>query len=138
MKTKTHNIIALDVGEKRVGVALANTVARLPHPLTTLVRDTNFWDALAGVLGEHQPETVVVGLPRNLEGNDTLQTQETRSFVRELEQRLGYNVHLQDEALTSKKAEQYLNKYHKTYTRADIDARAAAFILEDYLTEESR
>src|SRR5688500_9684170 len=50
MQTTSHNIAALDVGEKRVGIAMTNTLARLPHPLITLNRGDTFWDELEKLL----------------------------------------------------------------------------------------
>ncbi len=130
-----HNIIALDVGDKRVGVAMTNSVARLPSPFVTLVRDEHFWQKLELLLREHDVEEVVVGLPRNLHGNDTEQTRLTRQFIAELEVRLGVKAVEQDEALTSKRAEAELDARGKPYDRGDVDALAATFILEDYLNE---
>jgi putative Holliday junction resolvase len=132
--TKTiHNILALDAGERRVGIAIANSLARLPSPLTTLERDSDFWDNLQSLVKTESIGLLVVGLPRNLDGNDTSQTRSSRKFAEEAAQRLGLKVELQDEAATSKLAEAELNRRGKRFEKAEVDALAAMFILEDYL-----
>lgn len=134
-QTKIRNIIALDVGSVRVGVARTNTLARLPQPLTTLKRGESFWDELEQLLEKEEVDDIVVGLPRNLQGDDTDQTKATKDFVTELQGHTPLPVHFQDEALTSKKAEQELAGRNKPYPKEAIDALAASYILDDYLRE---
>jgi len=126
-------ILALDVGNVRIGAALADAELRFANPLTTLSNDEHIWKALADVIQENQVETVVVGLPRSLQGHDTAQTQICRDFAENLSERLKIAVALQDEATTSVKAESELRSRGKPYEKADIDALAATYILEDYL-----
>lgn len=126
------NLIGLDVGERRVGVAIANSVARLPRPLTTLLNSENIWLELQQLIKSESVNLVVVGLPRNLSGDDTAQTLYAREFGGKLE---GVEVVFQDEALTSRKAEQELRDRGKPYEKGDIDSLAATYILEDYLTQ---
>lgn len=135
MQTTTNTILALDVGERRVGVAAANSVARLSRPVTTLLRGDNFWDELQKTIANEAADTLVIGLPRNLDGDDTAQTAAIRRFVDELKGRISLPVHLQDEALTSRQAEAELKARGKAYAKGDIDALAAVYILEDYLKE---
>jgi putative Holliday junction resolvase len=131
-----NNTMALDVGAQRIGVAVANAIARLPHPLITLTHDENIWSGIEALVGREEIGTIVVGLPRNLNGDDTKQTMSARNFASELSERCGLPIHLQDEALTSRKAESELNKRGRPYTKGDIDALAATYILEDYLANE--
>ncbi len=131
--TKIETILALDVGEKRVGVAIANTLARLPRPLTTLERGETFWQQLGELISGEGAVSLVVGLPRNLKGGSTAQTATTEAFIAELQQRIGLPVTAQDEALTSHQAETELSARGKPYQKGDIDALAATYILEDYL-----
>ncbi len=133
MPITPDTILALDVGDKRVGIARASLVARLAQPLTTVERGTNFFDKLKQLIADEQATRLVVGLPRGLDGQSTAQTALTEQFIEELRPAVSVPVELQDEALTSHKAEAELQKRGKPYQRADIDALAAAFILEDYL-----
>ncbi len=124
------NILSLDVGERRVGVAMANTVARFANPLTTLSNTDDILQDIAKLVREHDVDTVVVGLPRNLSGDDTAQTQYARQFADKI---TGVTIVFQDEALTSVKAEDELKSRGKSFEKGDIDALAATYILEDYL-----
>lgn len=132
-KADASNYLALDVGDKRIGVAFANAIARLPHPLTTILNNEQVWDVLAGIIAQEQVRCIVVGLPRNLNGDDTAQTKRARAFADALQARFAVEVHLQDEALTSAKAEAELAQKGKQYDKGAIDALAATYILEDYL-----
>jgi putative Holliday junction resolvase len=123
----------LDVGGQRIGVAIASLAARLPRPLTTLAAGEAFLVALKGIIESEDVGSLVVGLPRGLNGQETNQTKAVEAFVAELSQQVDLPVHLQDEAVTSKQAEAELEARGKTYQRGDIDALAATYILEDFL-----
>jgi putative Holliday junction resolvase len=129
----TGTILALDVGDKRVGLARASSIARLAEPLTTLQRGETFFTELERIMSQETVTAFVVGLPRGLSGQETQQTEATESFVAELKERFELPVYLQDEALTSKKALAELEAGKKNYRRGDIDALAATYILEDFL-----
>lgn len=129
------NILALDVGEKRIGVATASVISRLPHPLTTIIRTENVMHDIVALAAEQRATALVVGLPRGLDGQETAQTKATRDFIAELERHVRVPVHWQDEAVTSRQAEEELRRRGKPYEKGDIDALAATYILEDYLHE---
>lgn len=133
MTQTPSNILALDVGDKRVGVAVASTIARLPRPLTTLRRGGAFFDDLEKIIEEEKAGVIVVGLPRGLDGQETSQTKTTENFIRQLRERLALPVHEQDEALTSKKAEAELESRGSGHAKGNVDALAATYILEDFL-----
>ncbi len=126
-------ILALDVGEKRIGVALASKIARLAAPLLTIDNSDSVLEDIARLIAKENVSQVVVGLPRSLNSQDTAQTIYVRNFVEKLEKALEVKVILQDEALTSHKAESELRARGSNYSKGDIDALAATYILEDYL-----
>jgi putative Holliday junction resolvase len=128
-------ILALDVGDRRIGVAVASLQARLPSPLTTLIRGESSMQDIQTLVDSHDAILVVVGLPRGLDGQHTAQTIAVEEFKSALEQMLSVPVHWQDEALTSKQAESELERRGQPYKRADIDALSATFILEDFIGE---
>jgi putative Holliday junction resolvase len=130
------SILGLDVGERRVGVAVASLESRLPQPLTTLERNDSFFTELQAIMETEGVTQLVIGLPRNLSGEATSQTDMTQRFVGELKQRFSQPMHLQDEAVTSKQAEAELKARGKTYQKSDIDALAATYILEDFLAAQ--
>jgi putative pre-16S rRNA nuclease len=133
MPINHKSVLALDVGQARVGVALASLAARLPNPLLTLPRGDRFFDQLADIIRREDAGALVVGLPRGLDGQTTAQTVAIGKFVKELKEHTDLPVHLQDEALTSHQAEAELRRRGKVYAKADIDALAATYILEDWL-----
>ena len=128
------NIVALDVGEQRVGVAIARDGLQVALPLTTLDRQAaDFWETLAALLKEHHVSEVVIGLPRGLDGQESAQTAAAQAFGTELSAQTETSIHWQDEALTSVKAEAILKQQGKPYAKSDIDTLAASLILTDYL-----
>ena len=136
MAQAPSSVLALDVGAKRVGVAVASLAARLPRPLTTLqADDANFFATLQSLAETEGATALVVGYPRGLEGQSTAQTAVIEAFTHQLKEHSSLPIYLQDEALTSKRAEAELTARGKTYARGDIDALAASYILEDWLTD---
>jgi len=125
------NLLGLDIGEKRIGVARANIVARLPEPLITLNNDENFRGLLKGIIEQHDIDTIVVGLPRNLDGRETKQSKYVRDFVNSKLQKIGPAMTYQDETLSTVEALERI-KLQKKPTN-NVDSLAAAVILEDYL-----
>jgi putative Holliday junction resolvase len=131
-----HNtILALDVGARRVGVAMATIGARLAAPLTTLNRSESTPQNVQELIDQHAAVILVVGLPRGLDGQHTSQTMAVEEFKAELEQSLTVPVHWQDEAVTSRQAEEELEARGKPYAKGDIDALSATYILEDFIND---
>jgi putative Holliday junction resolvase len=132
-----NNLLALDVGSKRVGVAIATSDVTIARPLTTLDREAeDFWQQIDTVVQAHEIDELVIGLPRGLDGQETGQTQAVRAFAEELSGQLSLPQHWQDEALTSVKARETLDARGGNYQKGDIDALAASYILADYLQEQ--
>ncbi len=132
MTKQKHTFLGLDIGGKRIGVAQADSEVRIAFPLCTVEVDGLEINRLRELVAEAQPSALVVGYPRNQQGEITAQTKEVERVAAELET-LKVPIMFQDESLTSVLAEQYLKRHNKTYTKADIDAHAAAIILGDYL-----
>jgi putative Holliday junction resolvase len=129
----SSNVIALDVGDKRIGVARANTIARIAEPVTTLDATQQPIADIQRIIAEERASVVVVGLPRNMSGEETAQTAKIRAFAAQIEAACTSPVVFQDESLTSVKAEEHLSEQKKGYNKADVDALAAVYILDDYL-----
>jgi putative Holliday junction resolvase len=130
-------ILALDVGGQRIGVARANTIARIASPLVTLINDDSIFDEITALIKAEDVGVLVIGLPRGLDGQETAQTQVIRDFVAELKTKTDLPVYFQDEALTSQKAEDELESRGKPFSKGDIDALAATFILDDFLQDNA-
>jgi putative Holliday junction resolvase len=119
----------LDVGQARTGIARASAAARLAEPLESLPT-TEVMSRLKRLISELDVDTIVVGLPRNLHGDDTAQTVWVRQWADGLKAKIDLPIYWQDEALTSKQALSY-----KRDTKSSVDehALAAAVILQDFL-----
>lgn len=128
--------LAFDIGEKRIGVALCDTSAPFPAPLTTLIATPQLAAEVASLLRMHKVIGVVVGYPRNQQGEATTQTKRVERIVSLLQIPSEIPVYFQDESLTSVKAEEELQRRKKPYQKADIDALAATFILEDFVRQQ--
>jgi len=127
----TKTFLGLDVGEKRIGVAVADDSVRIAIAYETVEVDGNEVQSIAEIALRQGAATLVVGYPRNQSGEPTAQTAFVEAFASKLED-IGEIV-FQDESLTSVIAEQRLEAQKKPYTKGDIDAMAAALILQDYL-----
>lgn len=125
-------ILALDIGEKRIGVAQGDIDMRIAFPYDTIEVDSNEVRAIAELVMANEVKTLVVGYPRNQSGEPTAQTQYVEDFVAKLTD-LPAEVVFQDESLTSVIAEDRLKQQKAPYSKGDIDAMAACIILEDYL-----
>lgn len=132
--SRTKSFLALDVGEKRIGVAVGDDAVRIAVPLDTIDVDGNELERITQLVINENIDTVVVGYPRNQSGEATLQTEYVENFARSLSD-IAPKLVFQDESLTSVLAERQLKKYGKPYTKGDIDAQAAAIILTDFLEQ---
>lgn len=129
---KAKNFLALDVGKKRIGLAMADSQVRIAVPFGWVANDERIMEELAEIMLRHDISLVVVGYPRNQSGEPTQQTEFVVDFVRRLGQLdIDAEIAYQDESLTSVQAEQRLAG--KVKDKGDIDAEAASIILQDYL-----
>lgn len=127
-----NEIISLDVGEKRIGVARANIIAGIATPLTTINVDGSEIDQIKQLAEENHVSVIVVGLPRNMQGEETKQSEVIRLFTTRLEN-LPYSLVFQDESLTSVNAK---SKVGAVKDKGVIDALAASQFLQDYLEQQ--
>jgi len=136
-------IVGLDVGERRIGVAISDPTGTLARPLNALRTSGLDGDALA-VAGREIARlstdddglaSIVVGLPRHLDGSASEMTPRIEVFAARLRTRTGLPVVLQDERLSSQEAESRLAAREKNWRarKERLDAAAAAMILQDYL-----
>jgi len=135
-------VLAVDVGERRIGLAISDISRTLARPLRTLtVRSTG--DGVDQVVAEiarlHAEEdglsTVVVGLPIRLDGSPNEQTSRVTAFIEALRMRTAVPILTADERLSSREAESLLAERTRDWRqrKARLDAVAAAVILQDYL-----
>jgi putative Holliday junction resolvase len=128
----SQSLVCLDVGEKRIGVAIADTAVRIAVAFDTIPVDGEELNKIAEIVIREGAKTIVVGYPRNQNGETTAQTNYVEKFAEGLSE-IADDIVFQDESLTSVMAENRLIDMKKPYTKGDIDAQAAAIILEDYM-----
>jgi putative Holliday junction resolvase len=130
-------VLALDYGSARCGCAVSDPSGTIVTPIAPVIRPATKRGllALAQLVQERGVERVVVGLPLSLRGTDTEQTRETRAFAAQLARRLGDDVpvELHDERFTTRMAQRMEGALNTSE-----DSRAAAFMLESWLTTRSR
>ncbi len=132
-------IVGLDVGTRRIGVATADTNVRIAVPKTTVIVNNGYEFAeIARLARMNNTDWFVLGLPRSNEGNETAQTEYVREFARSLKSAIpSAKIRFQDESLTSVEAEKRLKSRKKGYKKEEIDAEAAAIILQDFIENMS-
>lgn len=124
-------IMAFDYGLKRIGVAIASDSNVIE--LTTLQSD-DLWVKIKELIAEHQPTKLVIGLPRNLSGENTNQTKLAQQFGSKLGEITGLPIEWQDEAMSTERAlERIGTKATIAERKKLLDQVAAQIILEDYL-----
>jgi len=128
---EAKQLLGLDIGNARSGLARASSLARLAEPLFS-VDTANLLSTIKDFQDSSDLSAVVVGLPRNLDGQDTEQTRRVRNWVDKTKPKLNLPMYWQDEALTSQKA-RALSSELSTKGSFDEHALAAAIILQDFL-----
>ena len=138
-------VLAFDFGLRRIGVACGDTVSRTAAPLNAVPVGVGGprWEVIEALLREWQPALIVVGLPYNVDGSDSVMTQAAREFANEAARRYRLQVALVDERYSSREAEARLKSARasglrrRRVAKADVDAAAACVILERWFTEET-
>jgi putative holliday junction resolvase len=133
--------IGLDIGDKRIGVALSDALGILATPLLVF-EHTSDWKDISTILDlvkQYSVECLIVGLPRSLDGSMGLQAAKVRSFTEQLIEKSPVPVQYRDERLTTVTAkslhEESGRKRPSRAKRIEYDAMAAAVILQSFLNE---
>jgi putative Holliday junction resolvase len=142
----TGRILAIDVGARRVGLAISDASRTLARPLETITVSSQA-DAVQRVarrIGQLDSEddaiaAIVVGMPSRLDGTPTEQTAQVRAFIALLQARVRTPIVTEDERLTSREAESRLAVKEKDWRKRkeQLDAVAASVFLQDYLDRTS-
>lgn len=136
-------VLAIDFGERRIGLAVSDPTRTIATPLATLTRKAGKqppWTELTRIAREQEAAEIVVGLPLGLGGEEGAWATQVRGYGEELARRTKLPVHWVDERLTSVRAERGIRalglKRKDREDKARIDAAAAALILEGWLTRQ--
>ena len=134
--------LAVDLGDKRTGLAIADEDPKMVHPLSVLEVPIGplLIDAIEQALGKHDAQALVFGLPLDMDGTVGPRAKLTQEFGKKVALRTSIEVFYQDERLTSVAAEEHLSQSGKTHKQKKRvrDALAAAEILNDFLAIRTR
>lgn len=131
------NLLAIDVGERRIGVAMGESSIRLALPVSVIKRETMDRDSrrIGELVREYDAERVIIGLPLLLDGSEGAQAARVREFAGHLSTHLSVPLDFWDERFSTVEATAAQQEAgHNSRTgRATIDASAAAILLQSYL-----
>ena len=129
-----HKIMALDIGTKRIGIALSdylNVIANAHCYIPRLPEDKALSE-IKKIASENRVEKIVVGLPKNMDGTIGAQAEDCINFSQKI---IGFDIILEDERLTSEEAEERLRERRVDFRKNKglVDMESACVILEQYL-----
>ena len=133
-------LLGFDFGEKRIGIAVGQTLTGSVTPLTTLsaVKQQPDWAGIEALIKDWQPDLLIVGLPLHMDGREQALTQRAKRFGNQLKGRYNLPVEWMDERLSSHEAESMLQQQGKKRSdKKDIDKIAAGLILQSWLEQHT-
>lgn len=134
-------ILALDIGERRVGMAISDAQARIAFPVGVLPADqvSGMSQGFRRVLEDHEPESIVCGLPLSLDGEEHEQAARVRETARIIGEATGLPVDFTDERLSSSAAKRALREagLDEKRMRGKVDGVAASLFLQAYLDKRN-
>jgi putative pre-16S rRNA nuclease len=137
-----RRVLALDVGSKRIGVAVSDPLGITAQGLETIQRQNKRKDmeTLGRLLKDYEVREVVVGLPLRLSGAEGTQSEKMRRFASDLESHFGVTVHLWDERWTSTEANRLLRETELSIEKRGraVDRMAAILILQSWMEAHKR
>ncbi|HIT55836.1 TPA: Holliday junction resolvase RuvX [Candidatus Galligastranaerophilus intestinigallinarum] len=134
-----ERVLALDVGDKRIGVAVSDPFFLFATGLKVIIRenDNKALEEIKEICQTYKIKKIVVGLPYNMDGTIGAQAKKTVKFTEKLEN--DFEIIYRDERLTYFEAEEMLKKENKKYTKNKglVDIKAACIILQSYIGEQN-
>jgi putative Holliday junction resolvase len=137
-----ERILGIDVGDKRIGVAVTDPLQITAQGVTTIKRKTRDDDleAFRKLIDEYEIEKVVAGLPVNMDGSESAQTRKTVNFCQFIKKRLKVEIIYIDERLTSSWSEKVLieGNVSRSERKEYVDMLAAQMILQSYMDRAAK
>jgi len=132
---KTSQILAIDYGRSKVGLAMGDNLVRIAFAYKILLNDKNFWDALMQIIAKEEIKKVIIGLPGHNNFKDNTNTQEIKKLGEKIKSTLKLPVEYQEEMFTTQMAQNNLKETGmKNLAQAD-DKEAARIILESWMNK---
>ena len=137
MAEMRHRVLGLDVGSRRIGIAVSDALGITAQGLETLERTNkrSDFDHLRRLIREYEVKEIVVGLPLRMSGVEGTQSEKMRAFAADLEKKFKIPVHLWDERLTSAEANRFLRETELSIEKRGkaVDRMAAVLILQGWM-----
>ena len=141
MEDYLPRLMGLDVGDRRIGVAVSDALGLTAQPVLTLVRSNRKQDlkSLQRLIRKYHCSAIVVGNPLYMSGDQSPQAAKAQAFAQMLREETGLPVHLWDERLTTTEAHRHLHAAGRPGSehKAVVDQVAAVLILESYLSAQN-
>jgi len=138
---KPFTALAFDYGLKHIGVAVGQNLTRTATPLAALKASDGVpnWDSIAALIGEWQPQQLIIGLPLNMDGSHSELSQRAEKFARRLHGRFNVPIQLADERLSSFEArgEIIQRSGSRNFRDHGVDSLSAVIILESWFRQQS-
>lgn len=128
-------ILGIDIGEKRIGIAISDRDERLSVPFSVIENDRNFISGLEKIISEHCIKRIIIGMPYTLKGTIGEQGLKVIDFVKEKINFEGVEIIYFDERFTSSIVENEIK--NRGLKKKQIDKMSAAIILQDYLDRKN-
>lgn len=132
-------LLGIDYGTKRVGIAVSDDEGRMAFPRETIANDAHLFEYIEKLCAEEEIGAVILGESRDFSDSENPMMEQVHQFRTTLEQRTGLPVEYELEALTTQQARRIPEKQEKTrkpHTRENVDASAAALILQSYIDKQ--
>ena len=135
--------LGLDFGEKRIGVAISDPLGLTAQPLPFVLNDEHSFSKLAALIKDYDVKVLVLGLPKDREGNDSTKATEVRDFAAQLNLKTGCSIEFWDERFSTVAVNRHLIAagVRRENRKKIVDSQAAMFILQgfmDRLTQKQR
>ncbi|MCX6746429.1 MAG: Holliday junction resolvase RuvX [Candidatus Parcubacteria bacterium] len=133
MNTNSQKLLGIDHGEKKVGLALADTETKIATPYKILTNDKNLLEAIKDICLKEEIGKIVVGVPLTLKSASSVQTKKVLKFIEKLKKATYIDIAEQDERMSSAYARTLLKEMKVKHLDDDV---AAMLILQSYLDEK--
>ena len=136
-KSTTETVLAFDFGLKQIGIAFGQTITNQSTGIKIIKAKNGIpnWDEIKTIVEEWNPNTLIVGLPVNMDDSESEMSCLARAFAKGLKDRIHKSVKLMDERLSSREAKNKVKEVFKNFDATKADHIAAAFILQSYLND---
>ena len=136
-KSNVETVLAFDFGLKQIGVAFGQTITNQATGIKIIKAKNGVpnWNEIKTIVEEWNPNTLVVGLPINMDDSESDMCKLTRTFAKGLKDRIHKSVKLMDERLSSREAKNEVKEVFKNFDATKADHIAASFILQSYLND---